>query len=599
MAIIKVYFRKNAKTLLEYVEREGDPKDPVYASDCTLENAASNFAATRAWAHSKGKNEAFHVIQSWSEEESKKHPPEFFNEIGQQMASEYFRGHEFVIRTHTDTGKFHNHIVVNMVNFETGKMLENKKHHLYRLRDLSDRICQEKGLSVINREAKERQSRLPDKVLRMNKFNRFSYIFDTKQKADFARKYSTSYDEYTAILGQLGVTARVENKNITYFYNGVVRGKRGDKLGSLYDKKGLEEAFRKNDELFRSHPELRAQVAGKIHALATGMETLSTPKDYSRFTKVARRSEPKAYPFEADIVGSMVPLDEIRKARTGSIIEYCKRNKLELTKNDKGQTVLSGRSFVLIQDNEWVNTKNKTRGTLIDFVAAHQEVSFLKAIAHINNNPRLLLLEQSFGEQKRKFTSFYFPKAEAMDWKGSVENFGRFLSSHQCPPKVGETLLKKQQVQVGRSGVLRFFGKDDPTGALELTQNQDGSWKRERKGTFHSPFFSSRGTGKTAIVFTDPVALLQHHGKDLFGLGQKDKGILALLAPRAESVDEYVAKNKHVKELIFALPKGGKPSKEEIDFFGNLKTRYLNLGIHVREATVPHDLHREGPTLSR
>lgn len=599
MAIIKVYFRKNAKALLEYVEREGDKKDPAAGVNCDPEKAASNFEVTRERANSKGKNEAMHVIQSWSEEESKKHPPEFFNELGQKLVAEYFKGHEAVIKTHTGTGKFHNHIVVNMVNFETGKMLENKKYHLYKLRDLSDRICKEHGLSVIGKEAKERRSRLPDKVLRMERFNRFSYIFDTRQKADFARKYATSYDEYVGILGQLGIAARVEKKNITYFYPGINRGKRGDKLGALYNKKGLEEAFKKNDELFQAHPEIRASVAGKIHAVVSGAESLAGSKDYSRFTKTSRRSEKHSYPFENELTNSIVPFDEIRKARMGSIFEYCKRNKLGLSTNAQGKTVLSGRSFVEIHDNEWINTKNKTRGTLIEFVAAHQDKSFLQAIAHINNNPRLLLLEESFGAQKRKFTSFYFPKEETMEWKGSRDHFSKFLTYNNCNPKVGETLLKKQQVQVGRSGVLRFFGKDDPTGALELTENQDGSWKREKKGTFHSPFFSSRGTGKAAIVFTDPVALLQHHGKDLFGPGQKDKGILALLEPNEKSVDEYVAKNKHVKELIFALPKGGKPTKEEIDFFGNLKKRYLNLGIQVREANAPHDLRREGPTLSR
>src|SRR5262245_48164133 len=130
MAIIKVYFRKNAKALLEYVEREGEKKDPVAGVNCDPEKAASNFEVTRERANSKGKNEAMHVIQSWSEEESKKHPPEFFNELGQKLVAEYFKGHEAVIKTHTDTGKFHNHIVVNMVNFETGKMLENKKYHL-------------------------------------------------------------------------------------------------------------------------------------------------------------------------------------------------------------------------------------------------------------------------------------------------------------------------------------------------------------------------------------------------------------------------------------------------------------------------------------
>ncbi len=295
----------------------------------------------------------------------------------------------------------------------------------------------------------------------------------------------------------------------------------------------------------------------------------------------------------------MVPMDELRRARMGSIFEYCKRNKLELARDDKGQTVLKGRPFVVVTDNEWTNTKNKTRGSLIDFVAAHREVSFLQAVAHINGNKRLLLLEHTFGEQKRKFTSFYFPKSESMDWKNSVEHFSRFLTALNCNRKLGESLLKKQQVQVGKSGAIRLFGKDDSSGALEFAPDTKGGWTRSKQGNIQSPFFTSRGTGSSAVVYTDPIALFQHHGNDLFGTGTRSKGLLALLEPNKEIVDSFVAKNKHVKELIFVLPHGRKPSTEEIDFFGNLKKRYLEFGIQVHNTQTPPDIHRDGPSLSR
>ena len=37
----------------------------------------------------------------------------------------------------------------------------------------------------------------------------------------------------------------------------------------------------------------------------------------------------------------------------------------------------------------------------------------------------------------------------------------------------------------------------------------------------------------------------------------------------------------------------------EIDFFGNLKKRYLEFGIDVRDTPTPSGRHREQPTLSR
>lgn len=111
---------------------------------------------------------------------------------------------------------------------------------------MSDGLCKEHGLSIIGEKALDRRARMPEKVQQMARFRKESYILDTMQKADCARTYATSYSDYVGILSELGVPVRVENKNITYFYPGRDRGKRGDKLGPKYDKDGLEAAFKSN-----------------------------------------------------------------------------------------------------------------------------------------------------------------------------------------------------------------------------------------------------------------------------------------------------------------------------------------------------------------
>jgi hypothetical protein len=101
-------------------------------------------------------------------------------------------------------------------------------------------------------------------------------------------------------------------------------------------------------------------------------------------------------------------------------------------------------------------------------VAAHKNLSLVQAIAHINDNPKLLLLEQQFGEQKRAFTSFHIPKQDTTDWHSSVGQLGKFLSAFKCKSDMAGTLLKKQQAQVDRKGTIRLFAKEDSGGALEL-----------------------------------------------------------------------------------------------------------------------------------
>ena len=57
-----------------------------------------------------------------------------------------------------------------------------------------------------------------------------------------------------------------------------------------------------------------------------------------------------------------------------------------------------------------VTPKNKTTGSLIEFVSGHDQTTFLRSISKITGNKNLLLLEQHYGEVKRPYTSFYVPK---------------------------------------------------------------------------------------------------------------------------------------------------------------------------------------------
>ena len=139
---------------------------------------------------------------------------------------------------------------------------------------------------------------------------------------------------------------------------------------------------------------------------------------------------------------SLVPISEIRRAREHKIPEYCKRNNIALTTNDKGETVLKGRGYVAISDNEWINHRNKTRGTVIEFVAAHHRITLLGAVAKLNNNPRLLLLEEASGKLERGFVSFYIPKQDSMKPFEAGQRLSSLLKSRDCKSEVASSLLQ-------------------------------------------------------------------------------------------------------------------------------------------------------------
>ena len=51
--------------------------------------------------------------------------------------------------THLNTDNLHNHIVVNSVSFRTGRKFENHISDHYKLREISDAVCLERGKSVL------------------------------------------------------------------------------------------------------------------------------------------------------------------------------------------------------------------------------------------------------------------------------------------------------------------------------------------------------------------------------------------------------------------------------------------------------------------
>ena len=102
---------------------------------------------TLSQALQKGNNLAFHLIQSFEPGEvdyQKAH------EIGKQLADAVTKGqHEYVLTTHIDKGHVHNHIIFCAVNFVDHHKYNSNKRSYYGIRNMSDKLCRENGLSVV------------------------------------------------------------------------------------------------------------------------------------------------------------------------------------------------------------------------------------------------------------------------------------------------------------------------------------------------------------------------------------------------------------------------------------------------------------------
>jgi Relaxase/Mobilisation nuclease domain. len=150
MAITKIKpIKSTLKKALDYICNPIKTDDKILVSSfgCSIETADIEFGFTLAQSLDKGNNLAHHLIQSFDIGET---TPEQAHEIGVRLADEATKGkYQYVLTTHIDKGHAHNHLIFCAADFlEYHKYNSNKKSY-YQIRNTSDRICKENGLSIV------------------------------------------------------------------------------------------------------------------------------------------------------------------------------------------------------------------------------------------------------------------------------------------------------------------------------------------------------------------------------------------------------------------------------------------------------------------
>lgn len=150
MAVTKIMpIKSTLSKALDYIQNpdKTDEKMLVSSFGCSYETADIEFAFTISQALDKGNNVAHHLIQSFEPGEV---DFEKAHEIGRQLADAVTKGqHEYVLTTHIDKGHVHNHIIFCAVNFVDHHKYVSNRRSYYGIRNVSDRLCSENGLSVV------------------------------------------------------------------------------------------------------------------------------------------------------------------------------------------------------------------------------------------------------------------------------------------------------------------------------------------------------------------------------------------------------------------------------------------------------------------
>ena len=113
---------------------------------CSPETARHDFDYALSRTKQSDKNQAYHLIQSFAKGEVSH---EEAHRIGIELADKLLGGkYSYVVATHTDKGHPHNHIIFCAADNIDHKKYNACKKSYYHIRQLSDELCKEYGLSI-------------------------------------------------------------------------------------------------------------------------------------------------------------------------------------------------------------------------------------------------------------------------------------------------------------------------------------------------------------------------------------------------------------------------------------------------------------------
>ena len=146
MAIVKfVASGCPMNNIFTYVmNREKTDENLISGINCSPDTVLQEFTFVKKQFKKEDGRTYVHIVQSFSPDDDL--TPEVAHEIGLHFA-EYFPGYQILIATHRDHAHLHNHVILNSVNMDTGKKFHQSAAEMRQVKDYSNRLCREYGLS--------------------------------------------------------------------------------------------------------------------------------------------------------------------------------------------------------------------------------------------------------------------------------------------------------------------------------------------------------------------------------------------------------------------------------------------------------------------
>ena len=217
----------------------------------------------RLWDKDSGRMYAHNII-SWHKDEQI--IPEQAFEFGKEFAEKWFPGFQTLVAVHKDKDHIHCHLVTNSVSYEDGKKLHTTKKDLERMKQLTNQMCRERGMTVAEKGKHFDGSQIEKGEViawSKDKYNLFSqqvkdsFVADCAMAVLKALENCISKEKFIEKMKQFGwnVNWTEKRKHIT-FQNQDGKKVRDSNLSKTFhldiSKEDLENEFNRNYERVRA-----------------------------------------------------------------------------------------------------------------------------------------------------------------------------------------------------------------------------------------------------------------------------------------------------------------------------------------------------------
>ena len=453
MAISNIYSRKTMKnrTRLQsmakphkYDQKAEKTKDGELVSSymCLPESAAEEFEISKRLYHQlTGRSQPksrdvlmYRVIQSFKPGEV---TPEQANEIAYELAMRFTGGqHQFVVATHADRAHIHSHIEFNSTNLNCdGKFHVQQSARV--LQRLSDEICREHGLSVI--EKKQRNPKTHGEAAAIK--HGVSWKEQLRQVIDRVLPDCDSFEEFLARMRAEGYEIKQTDKTLSFRAPAQERFTRSSRLGDSYTLDALRaRCERRRGYAGSTKKPVQRDNGRKVNLLIDIKAKMDAGKGvgYERWAKIFNLKEAaKTLNFLID--NDLTDYDDLTKraAQAGADFDASSKRIKQLEARMAEIAELKTHIIRYSKTREIYAAYKKSRHKK-EFLAEHadeiaQHEAAKKAFDALNGKPipkvaqlseeysRLLAEKQSEYEQYRQY------RRDMLDYEAAKQNVDRIL----------------------------------------------------------------------------------------------------------------------------------------------------------------------------